>query len=50
MLVVAGAMTVVMKDAIGRTSQTLEGQPALVHAGPLATSRMRRTRSSPIGS
>jgi formyltetrahydrofolate synthetase len=32
---VAGAMTVVMKDAIKpNIVQTLEGQPALVHAGP----------------
>jgi formate--tetrahydrofolate ligase len=35
MLKVAGAMTVVMKDAIKpNIVQTLEGQPALVHAGP----------------
>src|SRR5262245_33568619 len=35
MLKVAGAMTVVMKDAIApNLVQTLEGQPALVHAGP----------------
>jgi formate--tetrahydrofolate ligase len=35
MLQVAGAMTVVMKDAIKpNLVQTLEGQPALVHAGP----------------
>src|SRR5687767_8007202 len=35
MLRVAGAMTVVMKDAIKpNLVQTLEGQPALVHAGP----------------
>ena len=35
MLKVAGAMTVVMKDAIKpNLVQTLEGQPALVHAGP----------------
>jgi formate--tetrahydrofolate ligase len=34
-LKVAGAMTVVMKDAIKpNIVQTLEGQPALVHAGP----------------
>jgi formate--tetrahydrofolate ligase len=34
-LKVAGAMTVVMKDAIKpNLVQTLEGQPALVHAGP----------------
>src|SRR5262245_6064405 len=34
-LQVAGAMTVVMKDAIKpNLVQTLEGQPALVHAGP----------------
>jgi formyltetrahydrofolate synthetase len=34
-LKVAGAMTVIMKDAIGpNLVQTLEGQPALVHAGP----------------
>ena len=32
---VAGAMTVVMKDALGpNLVQTLEGQPVLVHAGP----------------
>ena len=32
---VAGAMTVIMKDAIKpNLVQTLEGQPALVHAGP----------------
>jgi formyltetrahydrofolate synthetase len=32
---VAGAMTVVMKDAIlPNLVQTLEGQPALIHAGP----------------
>src|SRR5262245_53860612 len=35
MLKVAGAMTVVMKDAIKpNIVQTMEGQPALVHAGP----------------
>jgi len=35
LLRVAGAMTVVMKDAIKpNLVQTLEGQPALVHAGP----------------
>jgi len=35
MLKAAGAMTVVMKDAIKpNIVQTLEGQPALVHAGP----------------
>ncbi|HEY6506876.1 MAG TPA: formate--tetrahydrofolate ligase [Vicinamibacterales bacterium] len=35
MLKVGGAMTVVMKDAIKpNIVQTLEGQPALVHAGP----------------
>ncbi len=35
MLRVAGAMTVVMKDAIKpNLVQTLEGQPTLVHAGP----------------
>ena len=35
MLRVGGAMTVVMKDAIKpNIVQTLEGQPALVHAGP----------------
>jgi formate--tetrahydrofolate ligase len=35
MLKVAGAMTVVMKDAVKpNLVQTLEGQPALVHAGP----------------
>jgi formate--tetrahydrofolate ligase len=35
MLKVAGAMTVVMKDALKpNIVQTLEGQPALVHAGP----------------
>ena len=35
MLRVAGAMTVVMKDALKpNIVQTLEGQPALVHAGP----------------
>ena len=34
-LQVAGAMTVIMKDAIKpNLVQTLEGQPALVHAGP----------------
>ena len=34
---VAGAVTVLMKDAIMPTlMQTLEGQPALVHAGPFA--------------
>ena len=34
---VAGAMTVLMKDAIKPTlMQTLEGSPALVHAGPFA--------------
>lgn len=34
---VAGAMTVLMKDAIMPTlMQTLEGTPALVHAGPFA--------------
>lgn len=34
---VAGAMTVIMKDAIMPTlMQTLEGQPVLVHAGPFA--------------
>lgn len=34
---VAGAMTVLMKDAIKPTlMQTLEGTPALVHAGPFA--------------
>jgi formate--tetrahydrofolate ligase len=34
-LKVAGAMTVIMKDAIEpNLVQTLEGQPALVHAGP----------------
>ena len=34
---VAGAMTVLMKDAIKpNLMQTLEGQPALVHAGPFA--------------
>ena len=35
MLKVAGAMTVVMKEAIKpNLVQTLEGQPALLHAGP----------------
>ena len=35
MLQVAGAMTVVMKEALKpNIVQTLEGQPALVHAGP----------------
>src|SRR5262252_7087806 len=35
MLKVAGAMTVIMKDATKpNIVQTLEGQPALVHAGP----------------
>ncbi len=35
MLRAAGAMTVIMKDAIKpNLVQTLEGQPALVHAGP----------------
>ncbi len=35
MLHAAGAMTVIMKDAIKpNLVQTLEGQPALVHAGP----------------
>ncbi|HEY7189974.1 MAG TPA: formate--tetrahydrofolate ligase [Vicinamibacterales bacterium] len=35
MLKAAGAMTVVMKDALKpNIVQTLEGQPALVHAGP----------------
>jgi len=35
LLKVAGAMTVVMKDALKpNLVQTLEGQPALVHAGP----------------
>ena len=35
MLRAAGAMTVIMKDAIKpNIVQTLEGQPALVHAGP----------------
>jgi formate--tetrahydrofolate ligase len=35
MLKVGGAMTVVMKDALKpNLVQTLEGQPALVHAGP----------------
>lgn len=34
---IAGAVTVLMKDAIMPTLlQTLEGQPALVHAGPFA--------------
>ena len=34
---VAGAMTVLMKDAIKpNLMQTLEGTPALVHAGPFA--------------
>ena len=34
---VAGAMTVLMKDAIMPTlMQTLEGQPAFIHAGPFA--------------
>ncbi len=34
---VAGAMTVIMKDAIKpNLMQTLEGQPAFVHAGPFA--------------
>jgi methylenetetrahydrofolate dehydrogenase (NADP+)/methenyltetrahydrofolate cyclohydrolase/formyltetrahydrofolate synthetase len=34
---VAGAVTVLMKDALMPTlMQTLEGQPALVHAGPFA--------------
>ncbi|GAB4561128.1 MAG: formate--tetrahydrofolate ligase [Anaerolineae bacterium] len=34
---VAGAMTVIMKDAImPNLMQTLEGQPAFVHAGPFA--------------
>ena len=34
-LKVAGAMTVIMKDAIRPTLvQTLEGQPVLIHAGP----------------
>lgn len=36
-LQVAGAATVLMKDAINPTlMQTLEGQPAFVHAGPFA--------------
>jgi len=35
MLKAAGAMTVIMKDAIKpNLVQTLEGQPALIHAGP----------------
>jgi formate--tetrahydrofolate ligase len=34
-LKVAGAMTVIMKDAIEpNLVQTLEGQPTLIHAGP----------------
>jgi methylenetetrahydrofolate dehydrogenase (NADP+)/methenyltetrahydrofolate cyclohydrolase/formyltetrahydrofolate synthetase/formate--tetrahydrofolate ligase len=34
---VAGAMTVLMKDALKpNLMQTLEGQPALIHAGPFA--------------
>ena len=34
---VAGAMTVLMKDAIKpNLMQTLEGTPAMVHAGPFA--------------
>src|SRR5207237_5537073 len=34
-LKVAGAMTVIMKEAINpNLVQTLEGQPVLVHAGP----------------
>lgn len=34
---IAGAMTVLMKEAINPTlMQTLEGQPAFVHAGPFA--------------
>ena len=34
---IAGAMTVLMKDAIKpNLMQTLEGQPAFVHAGPFA--------------
>ena len=34
-LKVAGAMTVIMKDAIKpNLVQTLEGQPVLIHAGP----------------
>src|SRR5690606_2235240 len=36
-LQVAGAVTVLMKDAImPNLMQTLEGQPAFVHAGPFA--------------
>ena len=42
MLKCAGAMTVVMKDAIKpNLVQTLEGQPALVHAGPVRQHRAR---------
>ncbi len=42
----AGAMTLLLKDAIlPNLVQTLEGGPALVHAGPSATSRMAAIRS-----
>ena len=49
---VAGAMTVLMKDAIKPTlMQTLEGTPVFVHAGPVCQHRPRATaRSSPTAS
>ena len=43
----AGAMTALLKDAFApNLVQTIEGNPALVHGGPLQTSRMVAIRSS----
>ncbi len=40
-----GAMTVLLKDALQpNLVQTLEGNPALIHAAPSPTSRMAATR------
>ena len=45
----AGAMTVLMKDAIKpNLMQTLEGTPVFVHAGPFANIAHGKARSSPI--
>ena len=42
-LKVTGTMTVILKDAIKpNLVQTMEGQPALVHAGPVRQHRARR--------
>ena len=47
----AGSMAALLTDALKpNLVQTLEGEPALVHAGPSRTSRTATTPSSPTGS